>query len=154
AVPIFASAASFVLYAIMGHKLDATIIFPALAFYISTRSKMYLWPVGVSIFCDAFVCAKRIEEFLMADEIQPFPEPDPTCPWAIEIQDGHFYWDRIQGETESKSEKTDFCKDKSGDKITENQEYSGGNLSSSASMSSLILLRNIQLQIPRGALVA
>ncbi|KAG0242901.1 hypothetical protein BGW41_003301, partial [Actinomortierella wolfii] len=101
AIPVFASAASFVLYAGMGNKLDATIIFPALAFYNSMRTQLTIWPQGFSILTDARVSAKRIEEFLLAEENPPLPDPDPDHPWAIEIQDGCFYWDRVQESEQS-----------------------------------------------------
>ncbi|KAG0247254.1 hypothetical protein DFQ27_002336, partial [Actinomortierella ambigua] len=84
----------------MGQQLDATIIFPALAFYTSMRSQMNNWPIGLSALTDALISLRRIEDFLLAEEIQPLPEPDPSCPWAIEIQNGCFYWDRIQGPDE------------------------------------------------------
>ncbi|KAF9156296.1 hypothetical protein DFQ26_009411, partial [Actinomortierella ambigua] len=93
AIPILASASSFVLYAAMGQQLDATIIFPALAFYTSMRALLSHWPNGLSAAVDAHISVKRIESFLLAEEVQPLTEPNPSCPWAIEIQDGCFYWD-------------------------------------------------------------
>ncbi|KAF9159027.1 hypothetical protein DFQ26_007006, partial [Actinomortierella ambigua] len=192
-VPVLASAASFVLYAAMGHKLDATIIFPALAFYNSMRSQMVIWPVGFSIITDARVSAKRIEEFLMAEEIQPLPEPDPTCSWAIEIRNGFFYWDRLEdneaiggGEEDKNTTRSEkpHAKDKISGQLMENQHgqatpqeadppTSEANPADSEDIVQLdeslattaatdvaadptrnIFLRDIQLQIPRGALVA
>ncbi|KAG0248516.1 hypothetical protein DFQ27_000859, partial [Actinomortierella ambigua] len=155
-IPVLASAASFVLYAAMGQQLDATIIFPALAFYTSMRAQMNHWPNGISALTDARISIRRIEDFLLAEEIQPLPEPDPSCPWAIEIQDGSFYWDRIQGPDEASIEKEKVHRMYSDD--NEDKDRTGSYRRQIPvehnDPSRLIFLRDIQLRIPRGALVA
>ncbi|KAG0248471.1 hypothetical protein DFQ27_000888, partial [Actinomortierella ambigua] len=177
-IPVLASATSFVLYAAMGNKLDASVIFPALAYYTSMRQQMNNWPQTFSVLTDARVSAKRIEEFLAAEEIQQLPKPDRTCPWAIEIEDGCFYWDRVLG-----AKKYNNGKDRrhkmlgNGKPRDELANGHHGQISGNGSLSSRshavdapttdsepiqlndasmrnIFLRDIQLRIPRGALVA
>ncbi|KAF9156294.1 hypothetical protein DFQ26_009409 [Actinomortierella ambigua] len=177
-IPVLASATSFVLYAAMGNKLDASVIFPALAYYTSMRQQMNNWPQTFSVLTDARVSAKRIEEFLAAEEIQQLPKPDRTCPWAIEIEDGCFYWDRVLG-----AKKYNNGRDRrhktlgNGKPRDEPADGHHGQISGNGSPPSRshavdapttdsepiqlnesstrnIFLRDIQLRIPRGALVA
>ncbi|KAF9157655.1 Canalicular multispecific organic anion transporter 1, partial [Actinomortierella ambigua] len=156
AIPILASTASFVLYAALGQQLDATIIFPALAFYTSMRAQMNNWPNGLSAVTDTLISIRRIEDFLLTEEIQSLPETDPSCPWAIEIQDGCFYWDRIQGPDEGTTEKEKLNRMHSDDNEDKGSadSYRSQILVKDSDATRLIFLRDIQLQIPRGALVA
>ncbi|KAG0248509.1 hypothetical protein DFQ27_000862, partial [Actinomortierella ambigua] len=155
AIPVLASTASFVLYAALGQQLDATIIFPALAFYTSMRAQMTNWPNGLSAVTDTLISVRRIEDFLLTEEIQSLPETDPSCPWAIEIQDGCFYWDRIQGPDEgSIGQKVYRMHSANNEDKGSADSYRSQILVEGNDPNRLIFLRDIQLQIPRGALVA
>ncbi|KAF9967220.1 hypothetical protein BGZ73_000657 [Actinomortierella ambigua] len=155
--PILASAASFVLYAALGNKLDATVVFPALAFFNSMRAQMVIWPTAVSTVMDCYVSMKRIEEFLVAEEARLLPEPDLSCQWAVDIQDGFFYWDQIHGddgvsknEKQNSRDKADIPSSRSADDTPPIALATD----ESDDPSRHVFLQDIQLKIPRGALVA
>ncbi|KAG0061844.1 hypothetical protein BGZ90_003357 [Linnemannia elongata] len=129
AVPIFASALTFVLYAALGHELKPEIVFPALAYYAVIRVPLLIVPNCYTSATDAFVAIKRLEDFLLsedrpADTLSPI---DETAEHALVMEDADFIWETLSE-----------AKDGEIQDVQENVPY----------------LNKVNLKIPRGSLVA
>ncbi|KFH68024.1 hypothetical protein MVEG_06754 [Podila verticillata NRRL 6337] len=144
-LPVFASALSFVLYVNLGNELEAKIIFPALAYFTVLRVPLMVLPACYTAATDAYVAMKRIEKFLLAEETAPIPPPVPDHEFAMSIKDASFLWDQLPAASKIDGTEEGL------------QRGSGNNDSSDGATitgETLPYLRNINLQIPRGSLVA
>ncbi|KAF8946622.1 hypothetical protein BGZ52_008572 [Haplosporangium bisporale] len=144
-LPVFASALSFVLYAALGNELQAEVVFPALALFTGLRVPLLILPFVYSQTGDAFVSCKRIEEFLLSEDLAPLPPIVPKHPYALSIKDADFYWDQQPSnwsDTEGASK----------DAAEEQQSLLSGQ--EDPDTGDINFLRNIDLDIPRGSLVA
>lgn len=142
---MFASALSFVLYVALGNVLEAKIIFPALAYFTVLRVPLMVLPSCYTASTDAYVAMKRIEKFLLSEETAPMPPPVPDHEFAMSIKNASFLWDQLPAV--SKVDGTEGGL----------QGGSGNNDSSDDSTitnETLPYLCNVNLQIPRGSLVA
>eukprot|EP00026_Physarum_polycephalum_P000168 Phypoly_transcript_00168.p1 GENE.Phypoly_transcript_00168~~Phypoly_transcript_00168.p1 ORF type:complete len:1453 (+),score=233.55 Phypoly_transcript_00168:484-4359(+) len=79
--PLFVSVASFVLYFLMGNTLTATIIFTALSLISSLRVPLGLIPLTIGGIVESRLSIARLEEFLLAEDIdttaiEKVPLPD------------------------------------------------------------------------------
>ncbi|KAG0277921.1 hypothetical protein BGZ95_005074, partial [Linnemannia exigua] len=178
-LPVFASALSFVMYAALGNKLEPEIVFPSLAFFTGLRVPLLVLPYCYSDASDGWVSLKRIQKFLLTADIQPLPPVDMTHASALSIVGAAFYWDQLPSTTvaaelsaegkpattvaESASPST--TPNSSRNSIAEDGEVderqpllSANNTSSSTAQESVSaikpFLRDINLHVPRGALVA
>ncbi|KAG0262862.1 hypothetical protein DFQ27_002072 [Actinomortierella ambigua] len=152
-LPVFASAAAFVLYAALGEELKPSIIFPALAYFTVLRTPLMVLPSAYTVSADAYVAIKRIEKFLQEEETKPIPPPDETHSFALSITNGHFFWEQL----DTDSTET-LVSEPAKDTTIATKKGKEGDDASSASSSftnhPTPFLSNINLQIPRGALVA
>ncbi|KAF9329893.1 Multidrug resistance-associated protein 1 [Podila minutissima] len=112
---------------------------------LSTLMQVRGFIYSTSSAADAYVSAKRIEEFLLSEDLAPLPPVVPTHPYALSIKDADFYWDQLPSAA-SDSEGTS-------DETQERQPLLYGQ-ERNLDASDLTFLRNINLDIPRGALVA
>ncbi|KAF9974116.1 hypothetical protein BGZ73_002614 [Actinomortierella ambigua] len=150
-LPVFASAAAFTLYAALGRDLQPSIIFPALAYFTVLRTPLMVLPSAYTVTADAYVALKRIEKFLLQEEAKPIPPPDESHPFALSIKNGHFFWEQLD------TDSTDTLVSEPQAKVTKKVERGDDAMSSevaSCSDSPASFLSDINLQIPRGALVA
>ncbi|KAG0337432.1 hypothetical protein BG000_005438, partial [Podila horticola] len=147
AVPVFAAALSFVLYAAFGHDLAPDIVFPALAYYATMRVPIAILPNCFSAAVDTYVAIRRIQKYLLSeDDTSTSAAPlDSTASNALLIRDADFVWASVP--TEAGPDQPKDAK-KPNDTPTDSEE----SLSTSSETSPY--LRDINLQIPRGALVA
>lgn len=142
---MFASALSFVLYVGLGNVLEAKIIFPALAYFTLLRIPLMVLPSCYTAATDAYVAMKRIEKFLLSEETAPIPPPVPDHEFAMSIKNASFLWDQLPA-----ASKTDGTE----------EGLRGGSGNNDPSDEATITdethpyLCNINLQIPRGSLVA
>ncbi|KAJ3181645.1 hypothetical protein HDU85_003589 [Gaertneriomyces sp. JEL0708] len=100
-VPIFSASVAIVIYAVTADDLDATKIFPALAWFNQLRFPLMFLPQVVVGLADFRVATGRIGELLMADEVEgtkrtategnDVKEGD----WAVKIENGEFVWESI-----------------------------------------------------------
>ncbi|KAG0083144.1 hypothetical protein BGZ92_011054 [Podila epicladia] len=144
-LPVFASALSFVLYSALGNELQAEIVFPALALFTGLRVPLLVLPLIYSQAADAYVSINRIEEFLLSEDLAPLPPMVPTHLYALSMKDADFYWDQ-QPSTASDSEEISDETEERQPLLYEQERSPNAN--------DLTFLRNINLDIPRGALVA
>ncbi|KAG0025921.1 hypothetical protein BGZ81_006735 [Podila clonocystis] len=143
-LPVFASALSFVLYAALGNELRAEIVFPALALFTGLRVPLLVLPLIYSQAADAYVSTKRIEEFLLSEDLAPLPPVLPNHPYALSINDADFYWDQLPSTfSDSEGISSDGTEEQP---LLSEQE--------NPDPSDITILRNIDLNIPRGTLVA
>ncbi|KAG9061585.1 hypothetical protein KI688_007164 [Linnemannia hyalina] len=129
AVPIFASALTFVLYAALGHELKPEIVFPALAYYAVIRVPLSIVPNCYTSATDAYVAIKRLEEFLLSEDgpADTLSAIDETAEHALVMEDADFIWETL---SETKDDEIQNAQ--------KNVPY----------------LNKVNLKIPRGSLVA
>ncbi|KAF9124551.1 hypothetical protein BGW39_008121 [Mortierella sp. 14UC] len=130
AVPILASALTFVLYAALGHELRPEIVFPALAYYGIIRVPLSILPNCYTSVTDAYVAIKRLEEFLLSEDgpNNSLSAIDETAENALVMEDADFVWETLSDSKDSEQEQD----------VQETVPY----------------LNKINLTIPRGSLVA
>ncbi|KAF9290732.1 hypothetical protein BGZ74_000466 [Mortierella antarctica] len=147
AVPVFAAALSFVLYAALGHDLAPDVVFPALAYYATMRVPIAILPNCFSAAVDTYVAIRRIQKYLLSeDDASTAHAPlDPAAPDALLIRDADFVWSSFPAETGP---------DALNDTKKPSAAQTASEESSSTSSETPPYLRNVNLQIPRGALVA
>ncbi|KAF9134969.1 hypothetical protein BGW39_005266 [Mortierella sp. 14UC] len=177
-LPVFASGLSFVMYAALGNKLEPEVVFPSLAFFTGLRVPLLILPYCYSDALDGYVSLKRIQKFLLTADTQPLPPIDKTHDSALSIKDADFYWDQLPSTTTAAAlsgktkqptainteSTTPSTPSSSRNSITEDGEaderqplLSASSSSSTAQESVSAIkpfLRDINLHIPRGALVA
>ncbi|KAG0215881.1 hypothetical protein BGX33_000740 [Mortierella sp. NVP41] len=176
-LPVFASALSFVLYAALGNKLEPEIVFPSLAFFTGLRVPLLILPYCYSDAADAYVSVKRIQKFLLTADIQPLPPIDKTHESAFSIKDADFYWDQLPSSTaaanmtaegattaattipDSVSPSTAASSSRSSvseDSAADERQplLSASNTAGETVPEIKTFLKDINLRVPRGALVA
>ena len=97
-VPVVVTAVSFGLYTLLGGNLTPAKAFTSLSLFVLRFPLMGIPPVITAV-VNANVSLKRLQELLLADErvLQDNPPLEPGLP-AIEIKDGNFVWDAVDGE--------------------------------------------------------
>ncbi|GJJ74307.1 hypothetical protein EMPS_06665 [Entomortierella parvispora] len=148
-LPVFASALSFVLYGALGNKLEAKVIFPALALFTGLRIPLLVLPYCYSEALDAYVSVKRIEAFLLSQDTEPLPPIEPTHQYAITIKDADFYWDQLPSSSSSSSSTSDSRRASS-----EEQRPLLADTQETVSETAPTFLKDIHLDVTRGSLVA
>ncbi|KAF9199857.1 hypothetical protein BGZ49_009975, partial [Haplosporangium sp. Z 27] len=159
-LPVFASALSFILYGAIGNELQASIVFPALAYFTVMRTPLMVLPSAYTVTVDAYVALKRIETFLLSEEAERIPPPDPKHEYSLSMKDASFIWDQLPnsgGSTETLisnsvvSEKSEVTATQANNDDDNNpqqlQQGQDTNLNQP-------YLKKINLQIPRGSLTA
>lgn len=108
-MPIFASTVAFVTYSSTGNVIDPAPVFSSLAMFNVLRLPLNLLPIVIAQTIDAWVSLKRIEEYLVAEEITDALQHDipPDSDDAVIIEDGEFTWERVtaDGEGEGRNKK-------------------------------------------------
>ncbi|CAB4387319.1 unnamed protein product [Rhizophagus irregularis] len=102
AIPMFASILTFIVYSLTGGTLTADIIFPSLALFSILRLPLILLPMVITILTDSSVSIKRIQELLLAEELDSLPKVNPDSDSAIKVIDGEFIWESAPPEELSK----------------------------------------------------
>ncbi|KAG0211857.1 hypothetical protein BGX28_007312 [Mortierella sp. GBA30] len=161
-LPVFASALSFIIYVAIGNKLRADIIFPAMAYFTLLRAPLMVLPSSYTTVADAYVAMKRIEKFLLSEDASPIPPPDLDHRYALTIKNASFLWEELP--PTGSNEHLDGAEKKSPSsgqsQLTSKQDPTTGDesmitsTSASETISGSSYLSNLNLQIPRGSLVA
>ncbi|KAF9163643.1 hypothetical protein DFQ26_002301 [Actinomortierella ambigua] len=92
-IPVFASTLTFVVYSLAGNELNAAIVFSSLSLFNIMRMPLMIFPQVVSGMVDALVSIHRVEDFLLADELEDLPPVNLSSPHAVTVKDGSFEWD-------------------------------------------------------------
>ncbi|KAF8928714.1 hypothetical protein BGZ47_001460, partial [Haplosporangium gracile] len=150
-LPVMASALTFILYGAIGNKLEAAIIFPALAYFTVLRAPLMVLPTAYTVSVDAYIALKRIQTFLLAEDSSPIPPPEPSHEYALSMSNASFAWDQLPSDTDSIDTLVSAqpnLSDASGNVKTTTGSVNGEESETTA------YLDKINLKIPRGALVA
>ncbi|KAL2915593.1 hypothetical protein HK105_204778 [Polyrhizophydium stewartii] len=171
AIPSFAASITFIIYSVTaGGNLDPARIFASLAWFNQLPFPLMFIPQVFSAYADATVAIKRIQELLLAPEIEAPATIEPNAPNAVEIVDGEFNWDSMPPSDDSADAADGTAKAKAarpprwflikpkGDKDG-GEELEPVSDSSTATLPAIeeapkSTLRNINIAIPRGKLVA
>ncbi|KAG8997825.1 hypothetical protein FRB94_007433 [Tulasnella sp. JGI-2019a] len=123
--PIIASILSFITYSLTGHPLDPAVIFTALQYFNIIRLPLIMVPMIMGQIADAIVAIRRIEPFLMAEELAEPYTLDPTAEFAV-FADGDFIWDADSKDDKGKKSdgEKDDVKDEAGKKKEKSEKKS------------------------------
>ncbi|KAI0288069.1 ABC transporter [Russula brevipes] len=133
-IPALASVVAFLLYAGSGHELTPAVVFSSLTSLQLMRLPLMMLPVSLNAIIDARNAIGRLQECFTAELISEEIERDPDLKYAIEIENASFTWDSPPPD-EHKTKKKGFR-------------------SKAIKEGDLFKLKNIDLKIPRGQLVA
>lgn len=92
-VPVLAATLTFVAYSLAGNTLTAPVVFSSLSLFNIMRMPLMIFPQVVSAMVDATVSVRRIEDLLLAEELEDLPEVHPDAEFALSISNGNFQWD-------------------------------------------------------------
>ncbi|KAF4980857.1 hypothetical protein FZEAL_3231 [Fusarium zealandicum] len=108
-LPIFASMLSFITYSLSNHGLAPAEIFSSLALFNSLRIPLNLLPLVLGQVVDAWGSMKRIQEFLLQEEMIEDMTVDTVGEDAIRLEDASFTWEQAHS---NEAEKPAGKKDK------------------------------------------
>ncbi|KAI9339972.1 P-loop containing nucleoside triphosphate hydrolase protein [Obelidium mucronatum] len=160
-IPILACGFAFVAYgAVHGGDLNPAEVFPALTWFQMLRFPMMFLPFVVSSWAEFKIALIRIERLLMAPELEDQPPIDPKAEFAVSLKNGEFVWEpsippAVEKAAPAKSKK--WGKKETKPAVLETET------SASTLVEEEILvapeparphLRNINLDVPKGSLVA
>ena len=93
-MPVFASMLSFITYSLSKHVLNPAPIFSSLALFNSLRLPLNFLPMVIGQAIDAYSSINRIQEFLLAEEVQDEVEWDYETKDAVVLKNADFTWER------------------------------------------------------------
>lgn len=93
-LPIFASMLAFITYSLTDNSLNPANIFSSLALFNALRMPLNLLPLVIGQVVDAWGSVKRIQEYLLSEEIQDEAIWDMEAENAVEVNNASFTWER------------------------------------------------------------
>ena len=93
-MPIFASMLTFITYSLTDNDLDPALIFSSLALFNALRLPLNILPLVISQVVDALSSIRRIQEFLLAEDMHEDINFNPELDDAIIVGDATFTWER------------------------------------------------------------
>ncbi|KAJ8331738.1 hypothetical protein QVD99_001987 [Batrachochytrium dendrobatidis] len=165
AVPGMAASIAFIIYS-LNNILEPGPIFSSLAWFNQLPMPLWFLPQVVVGYAEVSIALKRMQALLLAPELEAQPDIDPNAEFAIEIKDGEFLWDSLPQAVvpveDQTSPKIFEIRNKSKTNQNEATQVDTTNLDSSNNQTDALpnqsipcsTLRNINIQIPRGKLVA
>ncbi|KAJ3109757.1 hypothetical protein HK100_003232, partial [Physocladia obscura] len=159
AIPVLASVLTFIVYSVTSPVFDATVIFTALALFNQLRGPLMWTPQMIGSWADARVALGRIHALLLSAESEFEPIVDKRAKDAITVENGDFMWDvlDIDGILGSSQIKLDGEKQQKfaiADNLPGNRTTLEKSDKLVDSMFERIALKEIDLKIPKGKLVA
>ncbi|CAG8547028.1 11089_t:CDS:10 [Funneliformis mosseae] len=174
-IPVFASILAFIVYSLTGGELTADVVFSSLALFNIMRLPLMFLPVVIASVTDALVSVKRIQELFVAEQLDYLPKVNPNGDHAIKVDDGEFIWESAPPEN-SQNDNKGKKKHKRSKKSSKNEEKihkdkienvngdnettiltpmdSAEHMANVKTLTPYSHLRNVNLSIPRGKLVA
>nr|RBQ85865.1 hypothetical protein FVER53263_03149 [Fusarium verticillioides] len=92
-LPVLAIMITFIVYAVVNGSLDPAVVFSSLAMLYLLRIPTNWLPVSLSLAADAVQSIKRIEYFLLAEEVQAHTVPDASLAPAVKLSNASFTWE-------------------------------------------------------------
>lgn len=93
-LPIFASMLAFITYSLTDNALDPANVFSSLALFNAMRMPLNMLPMVIGQVVDAWSSMKRLQEYLLSEEVEDEGVWDMDAENAIEIHDASFTWER------------------------------------------------------------
>ncbi|KAJ3020955.1 UNVERIFIED_CONTAM: hypothetical protein HDU68_009889 [Siphonaria sp. JEL0065] len=144
--PVIAAAVSFVVYS-QFNPLNAAHVFSALSWFSMLQGPLIFYPMLANAWADFRIALTRIEAFLLAEELEDQPEVQKDHPYALSIRNGDFLWEE--------KEEAPAVQDEKNAKATLSPVLADTELVQvPIAIPEKIHLRNINLDIPKGSLVA
>ena len=154
-LPSFAGLLSFISFALTSGKFSAAEILSSLALFNCLRKPLNILPLVMSQLIDACLSAKRIEEFLLAEEHLEYIKSNFDATDMVQVEHGDFIWKGVAWKI--LDENTELCVDHETLEVSED----GGLLIDSDAFemsrrtkSKKLTLQDISLTISHGELVA
>ncbi|KAI8900330.1 P-loop containing nucleoside triphosphate hydrolase protein [Globomyces pollinis-pini] len=152
AIPVFSAASALVIYGAT-NPLDPSRIFSALALFNQLRFPLMFIPMSIVSYAEFSVAIKRVQELLLAGELDEQPVADPSQTDAIVINDGEFHWEVTPGDNESKEMEQKMKKSESKKFLIKDSEIELTE-GPSTNVKEKSTLTDINIRIPKGSLVA
>ncbi|KAJ3098441.1 hypothetical protein HDU96_011094, partial [Phlyctochytrium bullatum] len=92
AIPVLAAVVALVVFGAT-NPLDAAKVFSSLSWLASLRIPLMFLPQLITGWADFKVAVGRVQEVLVAPELEQQPAVDPSLPYALGIPDGEFTWE-------------------------------------------------------------
>ncbi|KAG0043171.1 hypothetical protein BGZ83_011761 [Gryganskiella cystojenkinii] len=92
-VPVLAATLTFVAYSLTGHELTPAVVFSSLSLFNIMRMPLMIFPQVVSGMVDATVSIRRIEDMLLAEELEDLSPVNRDAEYALSINNASFHWD-------------------------------------------------------------
>lgn len=94
-LPAFAILITFAVFAVVHGQLDAAVIFSSLAMLYLLRIPTNWLPVSISLAADAVQSVKRLEDYLLAEEVETRTSPNPDLVPAVQLRQAAFTWESL-----------------------------------------------------------
>lgn len=148
-LPVFAAVFAFLTYSLTGHDLDPAIIFSSLSLFNLLRMPLMFLPVSLSAIADAANAVSRLQDVFTAELLEETHVVDLEQEAAIEIVDANFTWDGLPPDETGEKKR----KGKKGKAPAKSATVASG-AATPASEQDVFSLKDINMSIPRGKLVA
>ena len=116
---------TFFMYIMLGNEINSNVAFSTIMVAGIIEWPIYAMPTAISELIQVMVSLKRIEKFLLADEINKtqYTEKDKReTEFAIRIEEGNFYWGKEEEKEEDDEDKEGEDKEESSKKKKEKQK--------------------------------
>jgi len=100
-LPVIAIMVTFIVFAVVYGRLEAAVVFSSLAMLYLLRVPANWLPVSLSLAADAVQSIKRLEDFLLAEEVQSQTTPNPDLVPAVQLNHAAFTWEHFPVDEES-----------------------------------------------------
>ncbi|KKA28465.1 hypothetical protein TD95_002534 [Thielaviopsis punctulata] len=97
-MPAFASMLAFITYTLSNHNMQAAEIFSSLALFNGIRLPLNLFPMVLGNVIDAWSSIKRIQEYLLAEEMEEDIVVNREGEYAMEVKHANFTWEQTQSQ--------------------------------------------------------
>ncbi|EJD45804.1 ABC transporter [Auricularia subglabra TFB-10046 SS5] len=150
-LPVFAAVIAFLAYSLTGHELDPAVIFASLTLFNLLRMPLMFLPVSLSAIADAANAVSRLQDVFTAELLEETHGFDYDQEAAVEISHASFTWDGLPPEDQAQGKKGKHKKEKAAKALTKSANTAP---STPAPEQEVFQLRDVNLSIPRGKLVA
>ncbi|KAL7754318.1 hypothetical protein RI367_000299 [Sorochytrium milnesiophthora] len=147
-VPSCAAILVFLVYSANGTELSVPLVFSSLALFNVLRQPLMQMPMIFGFAVDARVAAKRLGDLFQATEVSSQPTNEPNDDVAVEMSDASFTWDSVPVAA------SPMDKAKAGSTESQGKGLLQSQSDSVATEQEQATLRNVNLRIPKGSLVA
>ncbi|EJU01052.1 ABC protein [Dacryopinax primogenitus] len=155
-VPVLAAVLAFVTYSLTGHDLDPAIIFACMSLFQLLRQPLMFLPRALSAITDASNALERLRGVFMAETMDGALTIDPDLKWAVRVEHAEFRWETVfTGEQQEDKEGSKKGKKNKADReLKEKEKEVAKDGDKERPPDEPFALRDVNLSIPRGQLVA